>query len=104
MSRQLPLTKNFPLMDLRTVLMLIFGYYISVWLGIRLMSRREKRFDLGIIPLIHNFLNVAVSAYIVVETIHQAFIISGYRSCQPMDPSPSGLGVFTKKRADFIKD
>lgn len=95
MSRQLELTKGFPIMDLKVVLGLIFGYYITIWLGIKIMKQRANRVELGVIPLIHNFLNVAVSLYIVVETIRQCFLISNYRACQPMDPTPSGLGVLT---------
>ena len=93
MSRQLSLTKDFPLMDLRTVLGIIFFYYFSVWAGIKIMSKRAHRVELGPLPLFHNFINVALSLYIVIETIRQAFVVGNYGLCEPMDPSPKGLGV-----------
>lgn len=57
------------------------------------MRRRPTRVDLGTLPLFHNALNVLVSVYIVVETVRQAFVVGNYGLCEPIDPSPKGLGV-----------
>lgn len=92
-SLQLELTRNFPLSDLRVVLALIFFYWASVFIGTQIMRRRPTRVDLGSLPLYHNAINVLVSVYIVVETVRQAFVVGDYGICQPIDPTPKGLGV-----------
>jgi len=87
-----PVVKDFPMLDPYEAIGVIVGYLLIVAIGIRVMRNREK-VNLGIFPSLHNILLVLLSAYMGFEIIRQANKQKYNFWCNPVDHTPSGIGM-----------
>jgi hypothetical protein len=72
-----PLAKDYPLVDPLVMFGLIAAYFLTIFVLIQIMKRREKPVDVYYLALFHNINLTVLSAYMCAEVLRQAYL-NGY--------------------------